>query len=55
MEEVKVDKWEMYMKIKQLKEQGFKIRRIARKLGISRTTVYKPKLRKCKIALDKIL
>lgn len=31
----------MYMKIKQLKEQGFKIRRIARKLGISRTTVYK--------------
>ncbi|NCG68620.1 helix-turn-helix domain-containing protein, partial [Bacillus coagulans] len=41
MEEVKVDKWEMYMKIKQLKEQGFKIRRIARKLGISRTTVYK--------------
>ncbi|MDR4225658.1 helix-turn-helix domain-containing protein, partial [Heyndrickxia coagulans DSM 1 = ATCC 7050] len=41
MEEVKVDKWEMYMEIKQLKEQGFKIRRIARKLGISRTTVYK--------------
>ncbi|MGN8648358.1 IS21 family transposase [Gracilibacillus sp. HCP3S3_G5_2] len=31
----------MYMKIKQLKEQGFKIRRIARKLGVSRTTVYK--------------
>lgn len=31
----------MYMEIKQLKEQGFKIRRIARKLGISRTTVYK--------------
>ncbi|MGG5252144.1 IS21 family transposase [Neobacillus sp. SM06] len=41
MEEVKVEKWEMYMKIKQLKEQGFKIRRIARKLGVSRTTVYK--------------
>ncbi len=36
-----MEKWEMYMEIKQLKEQGFKIRRIARKLGISRTTVYK--------------
>ncbi|MDQ0414998.1 helix-turn-helix domain-containing protein, partial [Mesobacillus stamsii] len=31
----------MYMEIYQLKQQGFKIRRIARKLGISRTTVYK--------------
>uniref|UniRef100_UPI001E401FA3 helix-turn-helix domain-containing protein n=1 Tax=Lentibacillus kapialis TaxID=340214 RepID=UPI001E401FA3 len=29
------------MDIYQLKKQGFKIRRIARKLGISRTTVYK--------------
>lgn len=29
------------MEIYQLKQQGFKIRRIARKLGISRTTVYK--------------
>ncbi|MEN1969656.1 helix-turn-helix domain-containing protein [Lentibacillus sp. N15] len=28
------------MEIYQLKQQGFKIRRIARKLGISRTTVY---------------
>jgi len=37
----KVEILEMYMKIKQFKEQGFKIRRIARKLGISRTTVYK--------------
>ncbi|MDY0406656.1 IS21 family transposase [Virgibacillus sp. 179-BFC.A HS] len=36
-----MEKWEVYMKIKQLKEQGFKIRRIARKLGISRNTVYK--------------
>ncbi|WP_407703011.1 IS21 family transposase [Virgibacillus tibetensis] len=29
------------MEIYQLKRQGFKVRRIARKLGISRTTVYK--------------
>lgn len=29
------------MEIYQMKKQGFKIRRIARKLGISRTTVYK--------------
>lgn len=29
------------MEIYQLKQQGFKVRRIARKLGISRTTVYK--------------
>lgn len=29
------------MEIYQLKQQGFKIRRIAKKLGISRTTVYK--------------
>jgi len=36
-----VEKWELYMEIYQLKKQGFKIRRIARKLGISRTTVYK--------------
>jgi transposase len=36
-----VEKWEVYMEIYQLKNQGFKIRRIARKLGISRTTVYK--------------
>ncbi|MCM3742482.1 IS21 family transposase, partial [Oceanobacillus luteolus] len=31
----------MYMEIHQLKKQGFKVRGIARKLGISRTTVYK--------------
>src|SRR5690606_22632353 len=31
----------MYMQIYQLKNHGFKVRRIARKLGISRTTVYK--------------
>lgn len=36
-EREKVEIPEMYMKIKQLKEQGFKIRRIASKLGISRT------------------
>jgi len=40
-EREKVEILEMYMKIKQFKEQGFKIRRIARKLGVSRTTVYK--------------
>ncbi|KYC88432.1 hypothetical protein B4102_4041 [Heyndrickxia sporothermodurans] len=31
----------MYMEIHQLKEQGFKIAAIAKKLGISRNTVYK--------------
>ena len=31
----------MYMEIQKLKKQGFRIRRIAKKLGISRTTVYK--------------
>lgn len=36
-----MEKWHVYMDIYQLKQQGFKIRRIARKLGISRTTVYK--------------
>ncbi|MFD1454052.1 IS21 family transposase [Oceanobacillus sojae] len=37
----KVETWKVYMEIYQLKQEGFKIRRIARKLGISRTTVYK--------------
>ena len=36
-----MEKWHVYMDIYQLKQQGFKIRGIARKLGISRTTVYK--------------
>ncbi|WEG14500.1 IS21 family transposase [Pullulanibacillus sp. KACC 23026] len=36
-----MEKWKVYMEIYQLKQQGFKVRRIARKLGISRTTVYK--------------
>lgn len=36
-----MEKWKVYMEIYQLKQQGFKIRRIAKKLGISRTTVYK--------------
>lgn len=36
-----ITKWHMYMDIYRLKQQGFKIRRIARKLGISRTTIYK--------------
>ncbi|WP_241211425.1 helix-turn-helix domain-containing protein [Amphibacillus jilinensis] len=36
-----MEKWLMFMEIYQMKKQGFKIRRIARKLGISRTTVYK--------------
>lgn len=35
-----MDKWKLYMDIRQLHEQGFKIAQIARKLGISRTTVY---------------
>lgn len=37
----KVDKWEVYMKIKQLLEQGFKVSNIARNMEVSRTTVYK--------------
>lgn len=36
-----MEKWKVYMEIYQLKQQGFKIRRISRKLGISRTTVHK--------------
>ncbi|GAA0464202.1 helix-turn-helix domain-containing protein [Alkalibacillus silvisoli] len=36
-----MEKWIMFMEIYQMKKQGFKIRRIARKLGVSRTTVYK--------------
>lgn len=35
-----MDKWKMYMNIKQLHKQGFKVSEIARKLDISRTTVY---------------
>jgi len=36
-----VEKWEMYMEIDQLRKQGFSKAAIARKLGISRTTVYR--------------
>lgn len=32
--------WKVYMEIQQLREQGFKISQIARKVGVSRTTVY---------------
>lgn len=35
-----MEKWKVYMKIQQLSEQGFKKAQIARKLGISRTTVH---------------
>lgn len=35
-----MDKWQVYMSIHQLKQKGFKVTQIARKLGISRTTVY---------------
>src|SRR5690625_4053878 len=41
MEEIKVDKWEMYMEIQQLLKQGFSKVKVAKKLGISRTTVYR--------------
>ncbi|TMN22618.1 helix-turn-helix domain-containing protein [Lentibacillus cibarius] len=34
-----MEKWEVYMDIRQLKKQGFKKAQIARKLGVSRTTV----------------
>jgi transposase len=36
-----VDKWQVYMDIQQLLNKGFKIKKIAEKLGVSRTTVYK--------------
>jgi transposase len=36
-----VDKWGVYMDIHQLYKQGYKVNRIAKKLGISRNTVYK--------------
>lgn len=35
-----MDKWDLYMDVRQLNKQGFKISQIARKLGISRSTVY---------------
>lgn len=38
---IKVDKWQMYLKIKQFSEDGFSERNIAKQLGISRTTVTK--------------
>ncbi|MGG0834067.1 IS21 family transposase [Priestia megaterium] len=41
MEDGKVDKWNVYMNIKRLRKQGFTITQVARKLGISRNTVYK--------------
>jgi DNA-binding NarL/FixJ family response regulator len=36
-----VEKLILYIRVHQLKEQGFKIAAIARKLGICRNTVYK--------------
>ncbi|WP_368492652.1 helix-turn-helix domain-containing protein [Geobacillus thermodenitrificans] len=36
----KVDKWEVYMEIYQLLKQGFSKATIAKKLNISRTTLY---------------
>lgn len=35
-----MEKWKVYMEIQQLNKQGFKKAQIARKLGISRTTVH---------------
>ncbi|WP_343781889.1 helix-turn-helix domain-containing protein, partial [Virgibacillus salarius] len=37
----KVDKWEMYMEIQQLNKQGFSKSKVAEKLGVSRSTVYR--------------
>lgn len=36
-----VKKWMHYLEIQQLKEKGFSIAKIAKKLGVSRNTVYK--------------
>ncbi|UJL45801.1 IS21 family transposase [Virgibacillus sp. NKC19-16] len=36
-----MDKWEMYMEIKQLLKQGFSKVKVAEKLGISRVTIYR--------------
>ncbi len=37
----KVDKWQMYMDIQQLIKQGFSKTKVAEKLGVSRSTVYR--------------
>jgi transposase len=37
----KVDKWEMYMEIQQLIKKGFSKSKVAEKLGVSRSTVYR--------------
>ncbi|WP_083391465.1 IS21 family transposase [Halobacillus karajensis] len=36
-----MDKWEMYMEIQQLIKQGFSKSKVAEKLGVSRSTVYR--------------
>ncbi|MGG0511387.1 IS21 family transposase [Priestia megaterium] len=38
---IKVDKWEMYMEIQQLIKKGFSKSKVAEKLGVSRSTVYR--------------
>ena len=37
----KVDKWEMYMEIQQLIKKGFSKSKVAEKLGVSRSTIYR--------------
>jgi DNA invertase Pin-like site-specific DNA recombinase len=37
----KVNKWEVYMDIQQLIRQGFSKSKVAEKLGLSRSTVYR--------------
>ena len=41
LEVQKVEKWKMYMEIHQLLNQGFNKTQVAKKLNISRTTVYR--------------
>lgn len=41
MGEAKVEKWKMYMEIHQLLKQGFSKTKVAKKLGISRSTLYR--------------
>ncbi|WP_256359843.1 helix-turn-helix domain-containing protein [Sporolactobacillus sp. THM19-2] len=46
-----MEKLLLYLQVHQLSEQGFKVAKIARKLGISRNTVYKINVSGISVAL----